>query len=89
MKHPLDLMQAVHRICEEELIPKGLHEPHDFNQHAPTATLYYRALNRAGLGNADADKVAASIIEAAGWDKNSPWPGHPSPDKVVAILKHD
>lgn len=85
MFHPIQLAIEVHKLCEEELIPKGISPKHDIMMHSYTTTYYTNALNDAGF-DVTPQQAAAAILEAAEWDRDSPWPGHPSPDKVIEIL---
>ena len=86
MIEPLDLALAWHWYCESEFIPRGISPQHDVTAHSFTTEIYANTINGAGLDTTPEDVVQA-IIAVAEWDRMSPWPGHPHPDKVVEYLK--
>lgn len=86
MVQAISIMQAVHKLCEEEFTPKGLSPPHSILVHEPTAGFYAEQLNDAGYAHVTGEQVAQAIIEAVGWDRESPWPGHPRPELVIEKL---
>lgn len=86
MLEPFYLALEIHKICEEELIPKGISPEHDITMHSATTAFYSEAINGAGL-HVTGKQAAEAIIGAAGWDKDSPWPGHPPIDLVIKRLQ--
>lgn len=88
MVQPIDIAEAVHVLCESTFVPRKLSPPHQITQHTGTTTIYARDINASGvLDHVTGEQVIQAIIEAAGWDMNSPWPGHPSTESVIEILK--
>lgn len=88
MLNPIDIAIEVHKICEEELIPRGISLPHNIEAHSKTSPIYAQGINDAGgLDHITGQQATEAIIEAAGWDKRSPWPGHPSVEKVIERLR--
>ncbi len=87
MVEPIDIAIAVHEICLSKLIDKGISSPHDFDQHLGTSRLYMEAFKAAGLDSATGPEIRSAILGVVGWDFESPWPGHPDPEKVVEYYK--
>ena len=89
MVAPADIAAASHKIlCEDNLIPRGLSEPHDFLGHINTSGIYALAVNGAELP-VTGEEVANAILITSEWDGDKPetW-RHPSPDVVVEYLNH-
>ena len=85
MLEPIDIAIEIHKLCEEKLIPSGFSPNHTVEGHAETTSFYAKYLNGAGV-QATGKEVVEAIFRASGWDGESPWPGHPHPDLVIAEL---
>lgn len=86
MLNPLDIAVEVHKICLEFPESPGVSPTHDIDLHSLTTRIYAQAINDAGL-SVTGKQATEAIIEAAGWSVGNPWPGHPSTDSVVDLLK--
>lgn len=86
MVEPLEIAEAAHRICEINLIPKGVSPPHDMLKHIFASGIYARHINEAGL-KVSGDDVIMAILQVTKWDGLSKWPGHPDYQKVIEYLK--
>jgi len=88
MVQPIDIAEYIHRVCEENPDSPGVAAPHDEGFHAATTGIYAAAINDTGvLAHITGKQAAEAIIEASGWDIKGSWPGHPSREKVISILK--
>jgi hypothetical protein len=45
------------------------------------------AFKAAGLDSATGPEIRSAILGVVGWDFESPWPGHPDPEKVVEYYR--
>ena len=86
MVEPLDIALAVHEVCLKTLIDDKISPPHNFDQHIFMSGVYARAINEAGLEDAEPSDIREAIIKAANWDMKSKWPGHPAPTAVIKQL---
>jgi len=88
MVQPIDIAVSVHELCESVVIPAGFSPVHDVRTHEATTSIYARDINATGvLDHITGEQVVQAIIEAADWDLSGPWPGHPSTESVIEILK--
>jgi len=79
---PSEIVDAAHELCVEDLMPNGVSPPHEADRHNLSGELYAAAINEAGV-ETTGPEVIESILGVTGWDKRSPWPSHPHPDKVI------
>lgn len=86
MIDPLDIAEAAHKVCVEQLMPKGISPQHDISLHTDTSRWYAEAINLAGL-NVTGKEVVDAILKVTDWDMNSKWPGHPGPQKVIDYFR--
>lgn len=88
MVEPIEIAEFAHKLCTDKLIPLGMSPQHDITGHSQTTAYYAKIINAANL-DVTGEQVGLAIIEAANWDTESRWPGHPHSDKVLAILKKE
>jgi len=86
MVSPTDIAVAAHRLCEEDLMPNGVSPPHEEGRHNLSGELYAAAINEAGV-DCTGEQVIEAILGVTEWDKRSPWPSHPHPDKVIEWMR--
>ena len=87
MVKPIEIALAAHEICVNELIPKKISPQHDESKHLDTSAYYAYYFNDRGMGNLTGKEIVDAIIEAAKWDKDSTWFGHPEPSLVVKYFE--
>lgn len=88
MVQPIDIAEYIHKVCVDNPDSLGVAAPHEISFHAATTRIYADAINDSGvLAHITGKQAAEAIIEASGWDITGPWPGHPSRESVIEILK--